>query len=439
VQIRVNFTSSTPKTLIQVNFRAGTIVESPLHDVRHGDRRFFPPEEYSMLCAEQIALIKATVPLLESGGEALTNHFYKLLLSEHPEVRPLFNQAHQASGEQPRALANGVLMYARHIDRLDALGPLVAQIINKHVALQVLPEHYPLVGNCLLRAIREVLGEAIATDAVIDAWAAAYQQLADLLIGQEERLYQAKAEAPGGWRGARPFRIARKVKESEEITSFHLQAEDGGPLMEFLPGQYIGLRLEINGKEERRNYSLSAAGNGREYRISVKREPGGVVSNALHDMPEGAIVELFAPAGEFTLAPGNKPLVLISGGVGITPTLAMLEQALATSRPVHFIHCARNAGVHAFRRAVDALAERHTQLQRFYCYEEHDGSADAPDAIGRLTEQQLADWLPQSRDVDAYFLGPKPFMAAVRRQLKAIGVPEQQTRYEFFGPASALD
>lgn len=392
-----------------------------------------------MLCAEQIALIKATVPLLESGGEALTNHFYKLLLSEHPEVRPLFNQAHQASGEQPRALANGVLMYARHIDRLDALGPLVAQIINKHVALQVLPEHYPLVGNCLLRAIREVLGEAIATDAVIDAWAAAYQQLADLLIGQEERLYQAKAEAPGGWRGARPFRIARKVKESEEITSFHLQAEDDGPLMEFLPGQYIGLRLEINGKEERRNYSLSAAGNGREYRISVKREPGGVVSNALHDMPEGTIVELFAPAGEFTLAPGNKPLVLISGGVGITPTLAMLEQALATSRPVHFIHCARNAGVHAFRRAVDALAERHTQLQRFYCYEEHDGSADAPDAIGRLTEQQLADWLPQSSDVDAYFLGPKPFMAAVRRQLKAIGVPEQQTRYEFFGPASALD
>ncbi|MBO0642426.1 MAG: NO-inducible flavohemoprotein [Pseudomonas stutzeri] len=392
-----------------------------------------------MLCAEQIALIKATVPLLESGGEALTNHFYKLLLIEHPEVRPLFNQAHQASGEQPRALANGVLMYARHIDRLDALGPLVAQIINKHVALQVLPEHYPLVGNCLLRAIREVLGEAIATDAVIEAWAAAYQQLADLLIGQEERLYQAKAEAPGGWRGARPFRIARKVKESEEITSFHLQAEDGGPLMEFLPGQYIGLRLEINGKEERRNYSLSAAGNGREYRISVKREPGGVVSNALHDMPEGAIVELFAPAGEFTLAPGNKPLVLISGGVGITPTLAMLEQALATSRPVHFIHCARNAGVHAFRRAVDALAERHTQLQRFYCYEEHDGSADAPDAIGRLTEQQLADWLPQSRDVDAYFLGPKPFMAAVRRQLRAIGVPEQQTRYEFFGPASALD
>ncbi|MCQ4296919.1 NO-inducible flavohemoprotein [Pseudomonas stutzeri] len=392
-----------------------------------------------MLCAEQITLIKATVPLLESGGEALTTHFYQLLLTEHPEVQPLFNQAHQASGEQPRALANGVLMYAKHIDRLEALGPLVAQIINKHVALQVLPEHYPLVGSCLLRAIREVLGAEVATDAVIDAWGAAYRQLADILIGQEEELYQSKAEAVGGWRGARRFRIARKVVESDEITSFHLQPDDGEPVMEFLPGQYIGLRLEIDGKDVRRNYSLSAAGNGREYRISVKREPGGVVSNALHGMPEDALLELFAPAGEFTLQPGDKPLVLISGGVGITPTLAMLEQALASARPVHFIHCARNAEVHAFRHSVDALAERHAQLKRFYCYEEHSDATPVPDAVGRLSEHQLAEWLPADRDVDAYFLGPKPFMAAVRRQLKSLGVPEQQTRYEFFGPASALD
>ncbi|MDC6641796.1 FAD-binding oxidoreductase, partial [Leclercia adecarboxylata] len=132
-------------------------------------------------------------------------------------------------------------------------------------------------------------------EAVIDAWGAAYQQLADILIGQEESLYRAKAAAEGGWRGARRFRITGKVAESEEITSFHLQPEDGGPLMDFLPGQYIGLRLEVDGQEVRRNYSLSAASNGSEYRISVKREPGGVASNALHAMPEGAVLELFAP------------------------------------------------------------------------------------------------------------------------------------------------
>ena len=107
-----------------------------------------------MLTAEQRAIVQSTVPLLESGGEALTTHFYKILLAEHPEVRPFFNQAHQANGDQPRALANGVLMYARHIDRLEQLGGLVSTIINKHVSLQIEPAHYPVVGACLLRAIR---------------------------------------------------------------------------------------------------------------------------------------------------------------------------------------------------------------------------------------------------------------------------------------------
>lgn len=392
-----------------------------------------------MLCAEQRALIKATVPLLETGGEALTNHFYKLMLAEHPEVRPLFNQAHQASGDQPRALANGVLMYAKHIDRLDQLGDLVSQVVNKHVALQVLPEHYPIVGSCLLRAIREVLGEEIATDEVIDAWAAAYGQLADILIDTEEQMYSVTAEAPGGWRGARAFRIARKVVESSEITSFYLEPEDGGAVVAHQPGQYIGLRLLVDGEEIRRNYSLSAASNGRDYRISVKREPNGVASNALHCMEEGQSLDLFAPAGDFTLQHSDKPLVLISGGVGITATLAMLEEAVKTARPIHFIHCARNADAHAFRRAIDTLVERHGQLKRFYCYDEHQGNDGQPDAVGLMTEERLDAWLPADRDLDAYFLGPKPFMAAIRRQLRALGVPEQQARYEFFGPASALE
>ncbi len=392
-----------------------------------------------MLCAEQRALIKATVPLLETGGEALTNHFYKLMLAEHPEVRPLFNQAHQASGDQPRALANGVLMYAKHIDRLDQLGGLVSQVVNKHVALQVLPEHYPIVGSCLLRAIREVLGEEIATDEVIDAWAAAYGQLADILIDTEEQMYSVTAEAPGGWRGARAFRIARKVVESSEITSFYLEPEDGGAVVAHQPGQYIGLRLLIDGEEIRRNYSLSAASNGRDYRISVKREPNGVASNALHRMEEGQSLDLFAPAGDFTLQHSDKPLVLISGGVGITATLAMLEEAVKTERPIHFIHCARNADTHAFRRTIDTLVERHGQLKRFYCYDEHQGDDSQPDAVGLITEERLDAWLPADRDLDAYFLGPKPFMAAIRRQLRALGVPEQQARYEFFGPASALE
>ena len=392
-----------------------------------------------MLSTEHRTIVKATIPLLEGGGEALISHFYKTMLAEYPQVRPLFNQAHQANGDQARALANGVLMYARHIDQLEQLGGLVSQIVNKHVSLNILPEHYPIVGACLLRAIREVLGPEIATDAVIEAWGAAYQQLADILIGLEESAYAAKEAAQGGWRGTRKFTVARKVRESDEITSFYLRPADGGALLDFKPGQFIALRLVIDGEEVRRNYSLSAAPNGHEYRISVKREPNGKVSNYLHDhVIEEDTLDVFAPSGDFTLEDSTKPLVLISGGVGITPTLAMLRVALKTSRPVHFIHASRHGGVHAFRHFIDELATRNPQLKRFYVYEKPRAEDSVHDAAGYLDEARLREFMPASSDVDVYFLGPKAFMKAIKKHLKALGVPAAQIRYEFFGPAAQL-
>lgn len=392
-----------------------------------------------MLSPAHRAIVSATVPLLEMGGEALTRHFYLNLFRDYPQVLPFFNQANQRDGAQQRALAGAVLAYARNIDRLEALGPLVATIVNKHVSLQIAPQHYPLVGAALLQAIREVLGADIATDAVIAAWAAAYGQLADILGGAERQIYQAQLAASGGWNGARRFVVQHKTAESEEITSFVLVPQDGGAVMDHAPGQYIGLRAMVDGQEQRRQYSLAAAANGESYRISVKRAPGGKVSNFLHQqVGQGDVLELFPPAGAFILGESARPLVLISGGVGITPTLAMLEAALATGRAVHFIHAARNARVHAFRQHIDALAQRHPQLQRFYCYEEAGADDAAGQASGFLDTAQLARWMPPSADVDAYFLGPLPFMQVVKRSLGELGVPEAQTHYEFFGPAHQL-
>ncbi len=128
--------------------------------------------------------------------------------------------------------------------------------------------------------------------------------------------------------------------------------------------------------------------------------------------------------------------MLISGGVGITPTLPMLDAALPSKRPVVFIHCARERGVHAFRERVDALAAVHPQLSRYYCYDRVD-EGDEADAQGLLTARQLGEWLP-SVDADVYFLGPRPFMRSVKESLRVLGVPEGQVRYEFFGPAEAL-
>ncbi|MCF8979033.1 NO-inducible flavohemoprotein [Pseudomonas syringae] len=393
-----------------------------------------------MLTDIQRDIVKATVPILEVGGEALTTHFYQIMLRDYPEVRPLFNQANQANGAQPRALANAVLMYARNIDRLENLGPLASQIVNKHVALQILPEHYPIVGTCLLQAIREVLGAETATDEVIAAWGAAYQQLADILIGAEHEVYENIAAAPGGWLGGRAFKVKAKTPESDEITSFYLEPVDGQPVIAHKAGQYIGLRLNVNGNEIRRNYSLSAASTGTGYRISVKKEVGGVASNYLHEQVQaGDELELFPPSGEFTLIQGSKPLVLISGGVGITPTLAMAEAALEVGgRDVVFIHYARNAEAHAFQSVLKDWQARYPQFRAHVVYNDTVADPAQPNIVGLPAVEHLQQWLPANRDVEAYFLGPKPFMAFIKRALHDLGIPDEQSHYEFFGPAEAL-
>lgn len=396
-----------------------------------------------MLTLEHRAIVKATVPLLETGGETLTRHFYESLLQDHPEVRPFFNQAHQQSGQQQRALANGILMYAKNIDRLEALGDLVGTIVAKHVSLQVQPQHYPVVGAVLLRSIRSVLGAEIATDAVLDAWAAAYGQLAQILIDAEQSVYDATAAQPGGWRGTRSFTVVSRTLESSEVVSLILEPHDGGPVMRHRPGQYIGICLTVDGQEVRRNYSLSAAADGLRLRISVKREPGGLVSNHLHTAVRvGDSLALVAPSGNFVLRDGDRPLVFISGGIGITPLMAMLQTVVADGepkRPVTFIHAARSGETHAFRATTDAIARAHPQVTTFYCHDTHFDGAATPHAVGHIDRAKLERWLPQDRDVDAYLLGPTAFMRVVRRDLTALGVPPTQIHFEFFGPASALD
>lgn len=395
-----------------------------------------------MLTEQQRAIVKSTVPLLEAGGEALTTHFYNIMLSENEGVQPLFNSVHQQTGAQPRALARSVLMYAKHIDDLSGLGNLPAQIIHKHVSLQVQPEHYPIVGNYLLRAIREVLGAEIATDEVIAAWAAAYGQLADILIGAEKGIYAANAQAEGGWQGARRFVVAGKQAESVEVTSFILCPEDGGKVLAHQSGQFIGLRLEIDGKEVRRNYSLSQAANGESLRISVKREQGGVVSSHLHDKVQvGDVLEVFAPAGFFVLDSSDKPLVFMAAGVGITPIMAMLEQALKTQRPITLIHCSRSPAVQPFRAQLLALAQQHPQLKLRLAYEHEAVELPIQNVqvvAGMADARLLQSWLPEDKDVQAYFLGPVGFMRVAQQALQQAGVPAAQCHYEFFGPAQAL-
>lgn len=139
---------------------------------------------------EAMAIVKATAPALEKHGVAITTAMYARLFQDR-EIAAMFDRAAQDSGEQPRRLAGAILAYARNIDKLQNLGSAVERMVARHVVTGVKPEHYPFVANALLPAIREVLGEELATDAVLSAWGEAYWMLADLLIAAEARAYES--------------------------------------------------------------------------------------------------------------------------------------------------------------------------------------------------------------------------------------------------------
>ncbi|CAG9174282.1 Flavohemoprotein [Cupriavidus laharis] len=398
-----------------------------------------------MLTQKTKDIVKATAPVLAEHGYDIIKCFYKRMFEAHPELKNVFNMAHQEQGQQQQALARAVYAYAENIEDPGSLMAVLKNIANKHASLGVKPEQYPIVGENLLAAIKEVLGSA-ATDEIISAWAQAYGNLADVLMGMESELYERSAAQLGGWTGWRSFIVREKRPESNVITSFILEPADGGPVMNFEPGQYISVAVDVPtlGLQQIRQYSLSDMPNGRSYRISVKREGGGTqppgyVSNLLHDhVNVGDEVKLAAPYGSFHIDVNAKtPIVLISGGVGLTPMVSMLKRAIQDpQRHVVFVHGARNSGVHAMRDRLREAAKTYSNFDLVVFYDDplsQDVVGRDYDFAGLVDVKKIKDsvLLP---DADYYICGPIPFMRMQHDALKDLGIHEARIHYEVFGP-----
>ncbi|MFL9868467.1 NO-inducible flavohemoprotein [Paraburkholderia fungorum] len=399
-----------------------------------------------MLTQRTKDIVKATAPVLAQHGLPIIERFYRRLFDAHPELKNTFNMAHQEQGQQQQALARAVYAYTENIENPGSLAAVLKNIANKHVSLNVRAEHYPIVGEHLLGAIKDVLGEA-ATDEIVSAWAQAYGNLADMLMGMESELRERSAAQVGGWNGWRTFVVKEKRPESSVITSFVLEPSDGQPVVNFEPGQYISIAVNVPSLQlqQIRQYSLSDMPNGRTYRISVKREEGdasrppGYVSSLLHDhMNVGDEVKLAAPYGSFHIDVNAKtPIVLISGGVGLTPMVSMLKRAIQDpQRQIVFVHGARNSAVHAMRDRLRQTAATYANFKAVVFY-------DAPlpgdvlgqdyDRVGFIELDGLKDLilLPEA---DYYVCGPIPFMRAQHDALRALDIQEARINYEVFGP-----
>ena len=326
----------------------------------------------------------------------------------------------------------------------------------QHASLYVKPEQYEIVGFYLLGAMKQILGNAF-TPSIHQAWAQAYQQLADVMMKREDQLLDGRPE----WNDWRDFRINQKFQESSEITSFYLTPVDQKPLPTYLPGQYISIRTTVPNLDhvQARQYSLSDAPHSDYYRISVKKEMGlnpndsdsethpGWISNILHnDKKVGDVIQVSHPAGEFFLDPrengkSSAPVVLISAGVGLTPDLSILNTLVSkdSKRKISWVHATRNSRAHAFKQHVLETTKGHENIQ-VHVFNKDPGDEDREGVDyqfkGRMSLNKLDtdhDLFIHDPTTEYYVCGPEKFMMDVGSTLNGWGVDRRRIKWEVFG------
>ncbi|KUL89301.1 hypothetical protein ZTR_03814 [Talaromyces verruculosus] len=383
---------------------------------------------------EQISVITKTVPVLEQYGQRITKKFYRNTLAAHPELQSVFNMTNQHTGHQAKVLAQALYAYAANIHNLEVLGPMLELVCQKHASLHITPDQYDIVGKYLIEAMQEVLGDNFTPDS---------------------SLYDQHTE----WKDWRDFRIVTISRESDEISSFYLSPVDEKPLPSFIPGQYVSVRALVPqfGYSQARQYSMSEIPLSSYYRISVKREEGqrfppGLLSNILHDLEApGQIVQVSHPRGDFYLSNANNssPIVLIAGGVGITPLLSMLKFLAPTSssqkRPVHFVYATRTTAARAFFKEITEVTKSGPLLRVTYFVESpvaSDQLGKEYHHVGRLDFQRLdaeQDLFLNHQHAEYYICGPSLFLQTVKVSLLSRGVGPSRIKMEVFGAGGFVE
>jgi ferredoxin-NADP reductase/MOSC domain-containing protein YiiM len=251
---------------------------------------------------------------------------------------------------------------------------------------------------------------------------------------------------PPAWRGFRALRVAAVQRESVDVLSFVFESEERSPLPAPLPGQFLVFRLQLDEDSAPilRSYSMSGPQAAGTYRVSVKRA-SGAGSRFFHDrIRAGDLLQVSAPRGSFTLAPGNSPLVLLSAGIGVTPVLAMLHSLAATgtdsTREVWWCYGARNGREHPFAAEARALLNRLPYSHALVAYskpEDTDQQGQDYDASGHLN-LSLLQRLQVPKEADFYLCGPTAFLSDFTADLKSWGVPDSRIRFETFGVESSI-
>ncbi|EOB9105570.1 TPA: globin domain-containing protein [Staphylococcus aureus] len=375
-----------------------------------------------MLTEQEKDIIKQTVPLLKEKGTEITSIFYPKMFKAHPELLNMFNQTNQKRGMQSSALAQAVMAAAVNIDNLSVIKPVIMPVAYKHCALQVYAEHYPIVGENLLKAIQDVTGLE-EYDPVIQAWAKAYGVIADVFIQIEKEIYDQMM-----WIGFKPFKITNIKQESEDIKSFTVETEEYD-FSEFTPGQYITVDVSSDKLPYRakRHYSI-VSGEKNHLTFGVKRdvttEHEGEVSTILHDeIKEGDMINLAAPVGGFVLENTTEPQLFLGSGIGVTPLVAMYEAASAKGLDTQMVQVAENEQHLPFKDNFNSIASHHDNAKLY---------THLKDKQGYIGAEELQVFLANKPEI--YICGGTKFLQSMIEALKSLNYDMDRVHYETFIP-----
>ena len=300
-------------------------------------------------------------------------------------------------------------------------------------ALLYLPDH-----------ARDRLDRALRIEALSHGWRSSFEALLRSHAAGNAGLAPAAAGHPAA-PGFRPLAVTAIDRESADVLSLTLRSPNGQPLPTALPGQYAVLRLQraAGGPPLIRSYSLSGPASTERYRISVKIEPNGAAGAYLHEhVRVGDALDVSSPRGSFILEPGERPVVLLSAGIGATPVLAMLHalSAAGSTRPVLWLHGARDREHHPFAAEARGLARALPQGRSYVCYSRPgpgDRMGEDFDTTGHLS-RSVFDEVHLPREADVYLCGPAYFMEAMKEALATVGVARERIHVEIFNGGESM-
>lgn len=389
---------------------------------------------------DQEQIIQATLPIVAENLSTIVNKFYSLLLSKNPELKNTFNSTNQKTGLQSKSLTNSIAAFAMNYNNLEAIQGMIRQIAHKHCSVGVTREQYALVGSSLIAAIDEVLG-AIVTDEIRAAWGAFYWTFADCLISTEEKLYSEHANFNNNQQ-FKQYRIIKKVDEALNVFSLYLKPLDGN-IDKFAPGQYVSIKVNLGNYTQLRQYSISDAENAEYIRITIKCEANFdaetiAVSDFIYkNFQENDLCEISAPYGLFVLNPNSmKDVMLISAGVGITPTMSILKTLISStfSQQITFLHLTENSQHHIFKQELESINVDNLNKYVYYnnplisdvLHQDYFGSQFDFDNL-----QQFAN-----PNTDYYICASDGIINLIQSKLISFGVNKGSINHEAFQPDS---